>query len=91
MTLKEFRLLDRDDQYILLWEKASPVAEREDDQFKYILYQLDGFYIEIAMPVDGDLTESIRSFSKQRRLQPYLDAIDIRSINIEGLKLDGMM
>lgn len=89
MTLKEFRLLDLDDQYIILWEKAVPVGEREDRRFKYILYQLDSFYIEISIPVDGEISESMRSFSKQRRLKHYLDAIDINSIKIEGLKLDG--
>jgi len=81
MTIHQFRLLDIEDQYITLWEKAVEVAKRENERFAFVLYQLGSFYIELKFSLDGS-REEMRIFSKERRLQPYLDEIDLGSIDI---------
>jgi hypothetical protein len=85
MTLKEFRSLGKDEQYILLWEKAVLVADRENYENKYILYQLDSFYIELRLS-KHDFTEILATFSKDRRLNPYLECIDLRSLDVLSLR-----
>ena len=81
MTLQEFRSLHRHDQYITLWDKADLVADRENEEYKYILYQLDSFYIELRLS-KLEFSEVITSFSKDRRLKPYLETIDLGWLNV---------
>ncbi|HMK05517.1 MAG TPA: hypothetical protein VK489_15055 [Ferruginibacter sp.] len=85
MTLKEFRSLSKDEQYILLWEKAMLIADRENHEYKYILYQLDSFYIELRLS-KHDFTELLVTFSRDRRLNPYLENIDLRSLDVLSIK-----
>jgi hypothetical protein len=85
MTLKEFRSLDKNDQYIVLWDKAVLIADRENEEHKYILYQLDSFYIELQLS-KNDFNEVLRTFSRDRRLKPYLEAIDLGSLDILSLR-----
>ena len=81
MTLQEFRSIDKDDQYITVWERAVLVADRENEEFKYILYQLDSFYIELRLSKHSFL-EVLTSFSRDRRLTPYLENIDLGELNV---------
>jgi len=85
MTLQEFRSLNKEDQYILLWEKAVLVADRENDEYKYILYQLDSFYIELRLS-KHNFTEILATFSRERRLQPYLESIDLGFLDVLSLR-----
>lgn len=82
MTINDFRQLDNDDQFIVLWEKAVMIGERDQASNKFVLYQLDGFYIEIKITRSGICDGRLRTFSRDRRLQPYLDSIDIYLDNI---------
>jgi len=85
MTLQEFRSLNKDEQYILLWERAALVADRENYEYKYILYQLDSFYIELRLS-KHNFTEMLVSFSRDRRLQPYLENINLGSIDVLSIR-----
>lgn len=81
MRLHEFRQLNKIDQHIILWEQAVLVAERENNTYKYILYQLAGFYIEVRLSKIG-FREVVRTFSRDRRLDPYLMTIDLRELGV---------
>ncbi len=81
MRLDEFRELNKIDQHIILWEKAVLVGERENQTYKYILYQLAGFYIEVRLSKIG-FREVVRTFARDRRLDPYLAAVDLRELGV---------
>lgn len=46
MKRVEFLALDEMQQAEALWEKGVHIADREDEFHRFILYQLDAFYVE---------------------------------------------
>jgi len=81
MNLDQFRSLNKIDQHIILWERAVLIAERENHTYKYILYQLGGFYIEVRLSKIG-FKEVVRTFSRDRRLDPYLQMICLEELGV---------
>jgi hypothetical protein len=61
MRLEEFQTLDEAERYIVLIENGTLTGERETDTYKFILYQLDGFYVELRL-AKSNLRESMRVF-----------------------------
>lgn len=53
---------------------------RHQDQGDLVLYQLEGFYVEVAF--SGDASEDIRfnAFEDTELLNPYLELIDITGV-----------
>ena len=79
MRSEEFQSLGQFDQNIILWEKAEIIAEREDRFCKYILYQLNNFYVEVRLTV-RNLKEVIRTFTNDNQLKHYLAGIDLQKL-----------
>jgi hypothetical protein len=77
MTFNQFKYLSEDQQELLLWRRGVELARYDDPDFHYILFQVDGFYMEVkyVMP-DRDIID-ITCFEDIRMLEPYLDQIDI--------------
>ena len=46
MTIKQWYSLDEMEQIETIWNKAKKIAERKDNTYTYILYQIDNFYVE---------------------------------------------
>lgn len=65
-----------------IWDKATKIAEREDDINRYNLYQIDSFYVEEEFHKEYNVRRAFRSFSStdSHLLQPYLGKIDISGI-----------
>jgi hypothetical protein len=80
MTLTAFRRLYEEDQYILWMTRAIQVSERDTVEYYYVLYQLDSFYIEMKFPKWSAETPVMRTFSKERRLIPYLYQINLNEV-----------
>lgn len=83
MTLYQFNMLDEAEQLEAIWDKSTNLAEREEAEYLYILYQIDSFYIEEKVLKEGNIRYAFKSFASTSAslLQPYLDQIDIRSLN----------
>ena len=82
MTLYQFKLLDLNTQAEILWEKGVLLADRADDKNKFLLYQLDGFYVEVMYNPESNCIEAFKSFiSTNEPLMPYLQVIKIDGIN----------
>jgi hypothetical protein len=47
MTLNSFKLLDEREQAETLWDKGVQLGERFDEEHHILLYQIDGFYVEV--------------------------------------------
>lgn len=80
MTLSEFRKLDEEDRYILWLSAAVQVSKIDTRQCLFVLYQLDEFYIEMKFHKTSLMPPVMRTFSKQRRVMHYLDAININAL-----------
>lgn len=83
MTLYQFNMLDEAEQLEAIWDRSTKLAEREDSGYLYILYQIDNFYVEEKIQKEGNIRHAFKSFASTSAslLQPYLDLIDITSIN----------
>lgn len=80
MTIAAFRRLYEEDQHILWVTRSVQVSERDTSEYYYVLYQLYSFYIEMKFPKWSAERPVMRTFSKDRRLIPYLYKINISEV-----------
>lgn len=70
--------MDEMEQMEVIWEGAF-VANREDNEHEILLYQIDGFYVEVYYHKEYNVIRKFRSFSSTDQLDAYLDKIDLTS------------
>jgi len=80
MTLYEFKLLDEPEQIEALSNIGVLLGERKSETHRYMLYQIDGFYIELKYSLTDNSRQGIRTFTTTTLLEPYLGAIDIPNL-----------
>ena len=80
MTLNQFKGLDEETQIRTLWQKGVHVATNDNALYQYLLYQLDGFYVEVSYHISMETFHSFWSFSDTRYLDPYLQQINIEPL-----------
>ena len=79
MTLYEFNSMDEAEQQEALWEHSVKLAEREDADFRYRLFQIDRFYIERRYDKECNVCKGQRTFQNPNEyLDPYLGQIDLK-------------
>ena len=78
MTLYQFNSLDETQQANVLWEYGVHISERPSKYYNLILYQLDGFYVEVWYHPEENSIKRLRSFSSTDQLEPYLSKIKIK-------------
>jgi len=79
MTLYQFLQLDEAEQAEAIWD-GSFIADREDEEHKILLYQIDGFYVEVFYHKEYNVIRKYRPFSSTDQLETYLNKINIQSI-----------
>jgi hypothetical protein len=80
MTTYEFSLLTIRDQVDLLYRDGVYAGKRRDGDALVILYQLDGFYVEVFYLKYRCQVERLRAFNSTSFLTPYLQDIDIHGL-----------
>lgn len=80
MTLKEYKQLEPDEQTSFLSRKGVSVAERQVGPYLIVLYQVEGFYVEVFYNKDNYQMAKLVSFYNTMLLEPYLAQIDIKSL-----------
>ncbi len=76
MHLYNFIALDEQEQAEAIWSGVF-IADREDEEHRIPLYQIDSFYVEVYYHKELNVIRRFRPFSSIEELQPYLDKIDI--------------
>ena len=56
------------------------LEEREDGPFRIMLYQLEGFYVEVYFFKRYNKVAFFKAFSNTADLQPYLQQIDVAEL-----------
>ncbi len=64
----------------VIWCKGVEISQREDDRFKYVLFQVFGFYAEVVYNKKQQLVNEFRIFDSSEYLDPYLDNINIKEL-----------
>ena len=80
MTFNEFLLLDDTEKEMTCWNRGVGIAERRDENYKYALYQVDGFYIEARYALPFFQLDHFSAFEDLALLDPYLQGVNIDSI-----------
>jgi len=80
MTLYQFNGLSENEQAEIVWS-SSHIGERFDENHTILLYQIDGFYVEVFYHRDDNEIKRFRSFSSVNQLEPYLQRISLDCIH----------
>lgn len=83
MTHNEYERLDEFGQVEVLFNQGIHIADRADDKYCMILFQIDDFYVELYYHLERDTLKKLRSFKHTRFIEPYLDQIDLSELLIE--------
>ena len=85
MTIYEFNYLDSKEQYDILVDEAV-IVSCKTRECHYILFALEGFYVEMKLIPYFNTVENITAFEDDTHLDPYIEEIDIsellREVNI---------
>jgi hypothetical protein len=77
MTLLYFKSLSRKHKKNIVLRFGSFLSEKNYGLFRTMLYQVDGFYVEIYFTRFSKNAKWFRSFDSIKNLHPYLQQIDI--------------
>ena len=77
ITLYEFNSLNELEKIEALGEYGVILAHRFEEIFKYMLYQINDFYVELKYILEGNIFVEMKSFKTTTLLERYLDEINI--------------
>lgn len=77
MTVHEFRALTEAEQTEILYVDAVYIDKRKSGSHSILLYQLEGFYVELCFYKYRQHLAWIRCSETVHMLNPYLDKMDI--------------
>lgn len=80
MMLCDFMLLAPAQQADLTRKYGAFIAVNDLGPIKVLLYELNGFYVEMYYHCDKAEVEQVRSFYSTDLLEPYLAAIDLSDL-----------
>ena len=80
LNMYQFNCLDEVRQIELLWSAGVLIGARQEGYYKILLYQINSFYVEVYYQYFQGKMVKLKSFSDTDELQPYLEAINIRSL-----------
>ncbi|MBO0931371.1 hypothetical protein [Fibrella aquatilis] len=72
MDPAHFTSLDTEDQLNALYFEGSVLANRYEDEFIFLLYSLDSFYVEIRHDAYTNRILQVSAFKSTDKLEPYL-------------------
>ncbi|MDH3649958.1 MAG: hypothetical protein OEQ53_09750 [Saprospiraceae bacterium] len=80
MGLYEFIALPQDERAKMIWNQGVYLAMLPYQNGSVNLYGLDSFYVEVYYHESANRIEDIRSFRAVACLEPYLEAMDLGSL-----------
>ena len=80
MTFYQFKALSAYKQYQYLRKRGVMIAQRITTAYKFLLYQIDSFYVELKYNLIETKIEVIKCFSDTKDLDPYLGDIALPEV-----------
>ena len=75
MKPTEFTQLSEEKQMEIIWERGVFISEKNNDRFKYILYNVDGFYIMETRYLQWNMWSSYRYTEPTDFMLQYADEV----------------
>jgi hypothetical protein len=85
MTVQEFNSLSLEKQQSALLKNGTYLAERKDPPLRMMLYQMDGFYVEVFFLSRYHKVGWFKGFDSTDDIELYLEKIDISTLLQEVL------
>jgi hypothetical protein len=85
MTLAQFNKLKTDEQQKAVLVQGVFLAERKDLPLRMMLYDMGNFYVEIFFLSRYNKVAWFNGFKSTKKLEPYLQKIDISPVLQEAL------
>lgn len=80
MTLNEFQLLHQIEQVDLLYNEGVYIGKRRQGDQIVLLYQLEGFYIEVFYKRYRRVISRLLCFRSTEFILPYLEHINVEEL-----------
>jgi hypothetical protein len=77
MTLSTFLSLSDHRKNMVIMQKAISVASRKEGHYEHVLFQIEGFYVEVVYELYPTELWSLRAFDNTDELAPYLEQMEI--------------
>ena len=62
MTLYEYNSLDEAEQHEAIWDYGEMIGDRLEGEYRILLYQLFGFYVELYYHIEHNVLKKLKSF-----------------------------
>lgn len=85
MTLSKFNKLSIEEQQKAVLINGVFLAERKDPPLRMMLYDMESFYVEVFFLSRYNKVAWFNAFQSTKKLEPYLQTIDVNSILQEAL------
>jgi hypothetical protein len=85
MTLAQFNKLKIEEQQKAVLINGVFLGERKDPPLRMMLYDMESFYVEIFFLSRYNKVAWFNGFQSTKKLEPYLQKIDVSSILQEAL------
>ena len=80
MTLQQYKALKPDEQTSFLCKAGVSIAERKVGPYLIVLFQVEGFYVEVFYDKYSYQMLKLVSFYNTTLLEPYLAEIDLKKL-----------
>ena len=80
MHFYDFIQLNETEQIEILWYNGEQIGRRKDEEHLILLYQVEGFYVEVFYHNKERVIKKYMSFECTDLLEPYLEKIDITNV-----------
>jgi hypothetical protein len=80
MTIDHFQALSPQTQKDLTVYKGVPLAKKQTQDYSTVLYDVNGFYVELYYPPQEDRVVWVNSFETTDELEFYLEDIDVTAV-----------
>jgi hypothetical protein len=85
MTLAQFNKLKIEEQQKAVLINGVFLGERKDPPLRMMLYDMENFYVEVFFLSRYNKVAWFNGFQSTKKLEPYLQKIDVSSILQEAL------
>jgi hypothetical protein len=80
MKIKDFKKLTPDEQKDIIEQNGVFLDYRSSGSYSIVLFQIDGFYVELFFHIIKLVCKKIRIFEDTVLLDPYINSIDITEL-----------
>jgi len=80
MHFYDFIQLNETEQIEILWYNGEQIGRRKDEEHLILLYQVEGFYVEVFYHNKERVIKKYMSFECTDLLEAYLEKIDITTV-----------